>query len=30
VRVGYTVRRTAGPWTPPVHALLATRASGSW
>jgi hypothetical protein len=23
VRVGDTVRRTAGPWTPAVHALLA-------
>ena len=24
VRAGDTVRRTAGPWTPAVHALLAT------
>lgn len=31
VRVGDTVRRTAGPWTPTVHALLAwARARGAW
>ncbi|GIG26100.1 aminoglycoside phosphotransferase family protein [Cellulomonas denverensis] len=31
IRVGDTVRRSAGPWTPTVHALLAwARARGAW
>jgi hypothetical protein len=29
VRVGSTVRRPAGPWTPAVHALLAYSCSGT-